>query len=261
MRLCRFTYEDETPRFGLIEGAEVTELAADFLVRLERTKRRVPLSAARLLPPVSPSKIVAVGVNFRSHAAEMQKPLPEEPKIFLKAPSALIGPNDPIVLPRIPGNIEHEAEAAVVIGKRARHVSVERALEHVLGYTCLNDVTARIYQKIDGVYARAKGFDTFAPMGPWIETEVSWESLEMEGWVNGARRQRGALKEAIFSVPRILSFVSRIMTLLPGDVISMGTPEGVGPLLPGDEVEVRVSGVGTLGNPVIAEELPVEVSR
>jgi len=260
VRFCRFTHGDSIPCQGLIEGSRIVELSGDFLGRFERTEQWVALSAARLLPPVAPSKIVAVGVNFLKHAAEMGKALPEEPKIFLKAPSALIGHRDPVVLPLVPGAIEHEAEVAVVIGQRARHVSVERALAYVFGYTCLNDVTARIYQKIDGVYARAKGFDTFAPMGPWIETEVSWEALEVEGWVNGTRRQHGALREAIFSVPRIISFVSRVMTLFPGDVISMGTPAGVGPLQPGDEVEVRVPGVGSLSNPVIAEEIPVEVS-
>lgn len=253
MRFVRFTTPSGDIRWGIAEAQAVVELEGDVFSDYGATSRIDPLEEIRLLAPVVPSKIVALGTNFVAHAHEMGRDLPSVPKIFLKAPSALIGPGAPIVLPEVEGPVEHEAELAVVIGRRARRVSPEQALDHVLGYTCLNDVTARRLQAIDGVFARAKGFDTFAPCGPWIETEVHWASLVVECWVNGQLRQRAPMAEAIFGVPAALAFISGIMTLMPGDVISMGTPEGVGPLLAGDRVEVRIEGVGSLENPVEAE--------
>jgi len=253
LRFVRFATPAGERRWGIAEAQAVVELEGDIFADYGATSRIHPLDEIRLLAPVTPSKIVALGTNFVDHAREMGRELPREPKIFLKAPSALVGPGAPIVLPEVEGPIEHEAELAVVIGRRARRVPPERALEHVFGYTCFNDVTARRLQAIDGVFARAKGFDTFAPCGPWIETEIHWERLVVEGWVNGRLRQRAPMGEAVFSVPAALAFISKVMTLMPGDLVSMGTPEGVGPLAAGDEVEVRIEGIGSLVNPVEAE--------
>jgi 2-keto-4-pentenoate hydratase/2-oxohepta-3-ene-1,7-dioic acid hydratase in catechol pathway len=213
----------------------------------------VAANAHRLLSPVSPSKIVAVGLNYKDHAAEQNKPLPAEPMIFLKPPSAIIGPGDPIVLPEGAGRVDHEAEVGVVIGHQAWHVSESEASRYVYGLTCVNDVTAREYQAKDIQFTRAKGFDTFAPIGPCITTGIDYnapEGVAVEGWVNGQVRQSSTTRELIFSIDRIIAFVSAVMTLMPGDVISTGTPAGVGPLAAGDRVTIKVSGVGELTNPV-----------
>ena len=209
-----------------------------------------------LLPPVLPSKIVCVGLNYKDHAAEQNKPLPAEPMMFLKPSTAVIGPGDTIVLPDGAGRIDHEAEVGVVIRKRARHVAEEDARDYVLGITCVNDVTARELQRKDVQYTRAKGFDTFAPVGPCIAVGADYRAARgvgVEGWVNDVRRQSSTTRELIFSIDRLIAFISRVMTLLPGDVISTGTPAGIGPLAPGDRVTVKVDGVGELMNPVAAE--------
>jgi 2-keto-4-pentenoate hydratase/2-oxohepta-3-ene-1,7-dioic acid hydratase in catechol pathway len=205
----------------------------------------------RLLPPVSPSKIVAVGLNYKDHAAEQNKPLPAEPMIFLKPSTAVIGPDAVIVLPEGAGRVDHEAEAGVVIGARARHVSEAEAPQYVFGITCVNDVTARELQVKDVQYTRAKGFDTFAPIGPCVAVGLDYtrpEGLAVEGWVNGTRRQASSTKDLIFPIPRLIAFISSVMTLLPGDIISTGTPAGIGPLVPGDRVTIKVEGVGELTN-------------
>jgi 2-keto-4-pentenoate hydratase/2-oxohepta-3-ene-1,7-dioic acid hydratase in catechol pathway len=259
MRFVRFLTPEGISRQGIMEKEAVVEVEGDPFGRYGATSRIFSRAEISLLPPVLPSKIVALGTNFRPHAEEMGREIPKEPKIFLKAPSALIGHRQAIRLPKVPGPIEHEAEVALVIGRVARYVAEDRAIDFVFGYTCFNDVTARELQRRDGVFARAKGFDTFAPAGPWVETEVLWENLEVEGWVNGEMRQRGALMDLVFPVPRVIAFVSSIMTLLPGDMISLGTPAGVGPLLPGDRVEVRVKGIGVLENPVEAESVSISL--
>lgn len=205
---------------------------------------------ARVLAPVMPSKIVCVGLNYRDHAAEQGKPLPAEPLLFLKPSTAVIGPEATIELPPDVGRVDHEAELAVVIGRRATRVSEADALSHVLGLTCVNDVTARDLQKKDGRYTRAKGFDTFAPLGPCIALGLSPDDLAVTGTVNGVVRQASRTRELIFPVAQLISVISHIMTLLPGDVVSTGTPAGIGPLHPGDQVEVAVEGVGTLRNSV-----------
>ncbi len=205
----------------------------------------------RFAPPVQPTKIVAIGLNYKDHAAEMGKPLPEEPLVFSKPPSSVIGPEDPIDIPRWAGRVDHEAELAVVIGRRARAVPVERAMDFVLGLTCLNDVTARDLQQKDVQYTRAKGFDTFAPMGPCIAVGLDPSNLAIEGWVNGEKRQASNTNQLIFPVPELVAFVTRFCTLEPGDVITTGTPSGVGPLKPGDRVMVKVTGVGSLSNPCV----------
>ena len=206
-----------------------------------------------VLAPVLPSKIVAVGLNYKDHAAEQSKPLPGEPMIFLKPSTAVIGPGEAIVLPDGAGRIDHEAEVGVVIGRRASRVPERDAAAYVFGLTCVNDVTARELQKKDVQYTRAKGFDTFAPLGPCIAAGLDYRGgLAVEGWVNGTRRQTSSTRELIFSIDRLIAFVSSVMTLLPGDVISTGTPAGIGPLAPGDRVTIKVEGVGELTNPVIA---------
>lgn len=205
----------------------------------------------RFAPPVQPTKIIAIGLNYKDHAAEMGKPLPEEPLVFSKPPSSVIGPDDPIDIPRWAGRVDHEAELAVVIGRRARAVPVERAMDFVLGLTCLNDVTARDLQQKDVQYTRAKGFDTFAPMGPCIAVGLDPSNLAIEGWVNGEKRQASNTDQLIFPVPELVAFVTRFCTLEPGDIITTGTPSGVGPLKPGDRVMVKVAGVGSLSNPCV----------
>jgi 2-keto-4-pentenoate hydratase/2-oxohepta-3-ene-1,7-dioic acid hydratase in catechol pathway len=203
-----------------------------------------------LLAPCAPTKIVAVGVNYADHAKEFGKEPPQEPLIFLKPPSAVIGPGDPIRLTPLSRRVDYEGELAVVIGKRTRNVTPARAARHILGYTIVNDVTARDLQKRDGQWARAKGFDTFAPLGPWIVAGVSPDDLKIETFVNGRRRQSSRTSQLVFNVRRLVSFISRAMTLEPGDVISTGTPAGVGPLTRGDRVEVRVEKIGALVNTV-----------
>lgn len=199
-------------------------------------------------------KIVAIGSNYRDHAAEMGKPVPAIPKIFLKAPSAVIYGGDAIVIPPRTTRVDHEAELAVVIGQRASRVPVARALDVVAGYTICNDVTARDFQKEDGVFARAKGFDTFCPMGPVLVSGIDPGRLGIRCRVNGVVRQDSSTEQLVFDVATLIAFVSDIMTLMPGDVISTGTPAGVGPLVPGDVVEVEIDGIGTLTNPVVARD-------
>jgi 2-keto-4-pentenoate hydratase/2-oxohepta-3-ene-1,7-dioic acid hydratase in catechol pathway len=201
---------------------------------------------------VRPSKIVCIGRNYVAHAAERQVDVPDEPLIFLKPPSALIGHGAPIEFAADVGRVDHEAELAVIIRSQARRVSRENALGHVLGYTCANDVSARDYQKKDGQWTRAKGFDTFCPLGPWINTDLDPSDLAVRCLVNGELRQDGRTSQMVFGVPALISFVSHVMTLEPGDVILTGTPAGVSQLFDGDMVSVEIEGIGALRNPVRA---------
>ncbi len=207
---------------------------------------------ARVLPPVEPSKIVAVGLNYRDHAREMDKPLPAEPLIFIKPSTAVVGPGDAIVLPAISARVDHEAELGVVIRKRAHAVPAARAAEYVWGLTCVNDVTARDLQRRDVQYTRGKGFDTFAPVGPCVAVGLEPDALDVESWVNGVQRQRSNTRELIFPIAQLIEFITSVMTLLPGDVIATGTPSGVGPLAVGDQVVIKVEGIGELANRVVA---------
>jgi 2-keto-4-pentenoate hydratase/2-oxohepta-3-ene-1,7-dioic acid hydratase in catechol pathway len=204
--------------------------------------------------PVSPSKIVCVGLNYKDHAAEQQKPLPEEPLIFIKPSTAVIGPGAPIVVPGWAGRVDHEAELGIVIGKPAYRVKMSRAAEHILGLIAVNDVTARELQQKDGQYTRSKGFDTFAPIGPCIAVGLDGRDLQVRGYVNGHLRQDSRTRELVFTIPELVEFISSVMTLLPGDIISTGTPSGIGPIRPGDQVTVHVEGVGALTNPVVAQD-------
>src|SRR2546425_2658245 len=208
------------------------------------------LNAVTVLPPVTPSKIVCVGLNYKDHAAEQGKPLPAEPLLFIKPSSAVIGPGDPIRIPPGVGRVDHEAELGVVIGRRARRVPAARAWDHILGLICVNDVTARDLQKKELHNTRGKSFDTFAPIGPCIATGLNGAPREVEGWVNTERRQASSTKQLIFPIEYLVEFVTFVMTLEPGDIISTGTPEGIGPIKAGDTVKVKVDGVGELVNPV-----------
>ncbi len=250
MKLGRFYTEAKGQFWGVVEGSTIFPCRDTWFPHggVEKTGEALNLSEAKVLPPVVPRKIVAIALNYRSHAKEMGKKFPDEPLFFLKPSTAVIGYGDEILLPPMSQRVDYEGELALVIGKRAKDVSEAEALNYVLGYTCMNDVTARDLQKRDGLFCRAKGFDTFAPLGPWIETELDPSSVNVTTRVNGEVRQQGNTSDLIFDVPRLISFISQVMTLEPGDVISTGTPSGIAPLSPGDEVEVEVEGVGTLRN-------------
>ncbi len=216
-----------------------------------RTGNPIALQGLTLRAPVQPSKIVAIGLNYRDHAGEMNKVLPTDPLIFMKPSTAVIAPGEPIRLPAAHGRVDHEAELAVVIGRRAYRVKRAEAMDYVLGYTCLNDVTDRDLQKKDVQYTRAKGFDTFAPVGPCVAVGLDPAHLTIEGWVNDQKRQDGNTDQLIFPVDALIEFITSVMTLLPGDIISTGTPKGVGPLQAGDRVTVTIEGIGSLSNPVV----------
>jgi 2-keto-4-pentenoate hydratase/2-oxohepta-3-ene-1,7-dioic acid hydratase in catechol pathway len=250
VQIVRFKV-DGTARYGALEGAAVIEYTGTPFSLFKRGRRRFSLRQVVLLAPVVPGKIIALGLNTRAHAAELGVELPAEPMIFFKPVSALIGPDDPIVYPPQSHRVDYEAELAIVIKRRCHTVSAARALEYVLGYTALNDVTARDLHTVDRSPSRAKAFDTFCPLGPCIRTDIDPHALAIETWVNGVRRQSGSTKELILPVEEIVARVSEVMTLLPGDVIATGTLGGVGALEPGDRVEVRIEGIGSLRNSVV----------
>jgi 2-keto-4-pentenoate hydratase/2-oxohepta-3-ene-1,7-dioic acid hydratase in catechol pathway len=238
----RFVVEDQG-RFHLVHGDPFGEW---------QVGEEVEAAGGDWLAPVVPGKIVGIGRNYRDHAAERGKPVPTEPLVFLKPPSALIGPGEAIVLPPGVGRVDHEAELGLVIGRRASRVRRDEAHAFVFGLTCVNDVTARALQDRGIQFSHAKGFDTFAPIGPCIAVARDWQGRTVEGIVNGERRQHSTTDHLIFPVDELIAYISAIMTLMPGDVIATGTPAGIGPLAPGDIVSVRVSGVGELTNPVVA---------
>ncbi len=257
MRIVRFALPGRTG-YGLLTGQKINVLkGAPYDGGLESTTGEVlPLPEVKLLAPCEPTKIVALGLNYRDHALEFGHPIPEEPLIFIKPSTSVIGPDDDIVYPAMSRRVDYEAELAVVIGRTCRHVRPEDFRDYVLGFTCINDVTARDLQKQDGQFTRSKSFDTFAPLGPWIETEIADpDHLTVEGYLNGERRQHGNTGNMVFGVAAQVAFISRIMTLLPGDVIATGTPSGIGPMQPGDVVEIRVEGIGALRNRLVAERI------
>ncbi len=251
MKIARFLYKGKE-LFGIVEGDHIQSAAGDIFGALHPTKQGYALTDVKLLPPVMPSKIVAIGLNYKDHAAEVKFELPEEPLIFLKPASAVIGHLDPIVYPAMSHRVDFEGELGIVIKQLAKDVSEKRADEFILGYTCFNDVTARDLQGKDGQWTRAKGFDTFAPMGPWIETAIDAACLKLETFLNGECKQASDTSYLIFPPRRLVSFISRIMTLYPGDCIATGTPSGIGPMNVGDTVEVRIEGIGSLVNLVAA---------
>ncbi len=253
MRIVRFLPPGkDSPLFGVLKekGIIATIVASPFEGMVVETSEEYDLNACTLLAPCIPSKVVAVGLNYRDHAEELGMALPEEPLIFLKPPSSVIGPGQSIICPSASNQVEYEAELGVVIGKRAKDVIAEDALGYVLGYTCLNDVTARDLQKKDIQFTRSKSFDTFCPIGPWIETRLDPSSVQVRSFVNGEKRQDSNTSQLVHPVSKLIEFISSIMTLEPGDIIATGTPYGVGKIEPGDEVVVEVEGIGRLVNPV-----------
>jgi 2-keto-4-pentenoate hydratase/2-oxohepta-3-ene-1,7-dioic acid hydratase in catechol pathway len=251
VRLVRFRHGERIAT-GFVSDQEVRVIRGTFFEDPVPTGEDVPLADVRLLAPVIPSKVVAVARNYPEHAAELGNPLPESPMVFFKPATSVIGPGDPIPIPDGTERVDHEAELAVVIGRLCRRVTEADAARFVLGYTCANDITARDWQKADGQWARAKGSDGFCPLGPWVETEVDPSDLAVTASVNGEDRQAGRTSDMVFSAAALIAFVSRTITLLPGDVLLTGTPPGVGPLRPGDRVEVEVEGIGVLVNGVVA---------
>lgn len=249
MRLIRFRSGDRIAHGALDDGI-VRVLQGTFFEDPLPTGEEVPLDDVRLLAPVLPSKVVAVARNYAAHAAEFGGEVPEEPMVFLKPSTAVIGPGDGIPLPPISRRVDYEGELVVVMGRLARNVPVEEAGKYVLGYTCGNDVTLRDLQKRDGQWTRAKGFDGSCPLGPWIETLLDPGDLRIETRVNGETRQFATTADMVFGVGTLIEHVTTFMTLLPGDVLMTGTPEGVGPLGPGDRVEVEIEGLGVLANTV-----------
>jgi 2-keto-4-pentenoate hydratase/2-oxohepta-3-ene-1,7-dioic acid hydratase in catechol pathway len=249
MRLVRFRFGERIAT-GVVEGDAVRALAGTFFENPVPSGEEIPLDDVRLLAPILPSKVVCLGKNYAAHAAEFGGEVPEEPLVFLKPSTSVSGPGDPIPLPPISNRVDYEGELAVVVGRIARNVRAEETFRYILGYTCGNDVTLRDLQKKDDQWARAKGFDGSCPLGPWVETELDPIDVHLETRVNGEVRQSASTSDMVFGVATIIEFVTEFMTLLPGDVIMTGTPEGVGKLEPGDRVEVVVDGIGVLMNPV-----------
>ena len=251
MRIAKFIVGDKVS-WGLVDGPEVVVFRGHPVFQgYETTGERIPLKDVQLLPPVLPtSKIVCIGKNYADHAAEMGGEVPAEPLIFLKPTTSVIGPEEQIVLPEISKQVDYDGELAIVIGEVAKNVTMEESGDYIWGYTVANDVTARDIQNIDGQWTRAKGFDTFCPIGPWIETEFSPDGQILETKVDGETRQQASIDSLIHKVPRIIQHVSQAMTLLPGDIILTGTPAGIGPITSGQTVEVSIEGIGVLTNPV-----------
>jgi 2-keto-4-pentenoate hydratase/2-oxohepta-3-ene-1,7-dioic acid hydratase in catechol pathway len=266
VRIARFTTGDD-PQYGVVTGGvdgngipdeecKVVALAGDPLhVGIHLSGKEHELADVRLLAPVLPrSKVVGIGKNYAAHAAEMGSEVPKEPLIFIKPNTSVIGPGDPIFYPEQSNEVHYEGELGVVIGRICKDVPKERAHDVIWGYTVGNDVTARDLQRNDVQFTRSKGFDSFCPIGPWVETELDTSELAVRTFLNGDLKQDGSTKDLIFDIPTLIAHVSSVMTLLPGDVILTGTPEGVGPMQPGDEVEVCVDGIGALTNKVVKRD-------
>jgi 2-keto-4-pentenoate hydratase/2-oxohepta-3-ene-1,7-dioic acid hydratase in catechol pathway len=247
MKYVRFM-KDTIISYGILEEEKIQVIKGDIFNEFEITNEVYHLSEVKLLHPCTPSKIVCVGLNYRDHAEEMKDKLPTEPIIFIKPSTAVIGPLDNIIYPSMSRQVDYEAELGVIIKNKARNLEIEEVNKHILGYTCFNDVTARDLQKKDGQWTRAKSFDTFAPFGPFITTDINANNLDIQLLLNGEIKQNSNTNCMIFSVEELISFISKIMTLLPGDVIATGTPSGVGQMKIGDKVEVKIERIGTLIN-------------
>lgn len=254
MRIVRYQRKAEPFRYGWVLEDRVGPIEGDPFGEYRRLEATIPLNEVRLLTPCQPSKILCVGRNYVEHAREHGAEVPETPLIFMKPPSSLLAPGETIVLPPQSRQVEHEAELVAVIGKRGRHIPAEAAADYILGYTIGNDVTARDLQRADDQWTRAKGFDTFCPVGPWIDTDFDPADAIITCRVNGQPRQLASTRDMVFSVGTLVAFVSSIMTLEPGDLIFTGTPAGVGPLQDGDTVEIEIEGLGKLVNPVAAQK-------
>jgi 2-keto-4-pentenoate hydratase/2-oxohepta-3-ene-1,7-dioic acid hydratase in catechol pathway len=251
MKLVRFR-AGERIATGVLEGEVVRPLRGTFFEEPLPTGEELAIDDVRLLSPVLPSKLVCIARNYPEHAREMGNPVPKDPVLFFKPATSVIGPGDPIPLHPGGGRVDHEAELAAVIGRLCRRVGEGQAMSAVLGFTCANDITSRDWQKSDVQWARAKGSDGFGPLGPWIETELDPSDLEVVSRVNGELRQKARTSEMTLTPAQLISHISQTITLLPGDVVLTGTPPGVGPLEPGDSVEIEIEGIGVLQNPVVA---------
>ena len=251
MKIVRFAI-DKKIRYGILDGESIQGIEDKPYRHIKPADGCYQLSEVKLLPPCLPSKIVAVGLNYRAHAEETNSPLPNAPLIFLKPSTAVIGPEANITYPSASHRVDYEGELGVVIKKPVWRVSVEDALDYVLGYTCFNDITARDLQSLDMQWTRAKGFDTFAAVGPCIETELDPGNAVLETYLNGKLKQHTNTDDLIYSIPELINFISNVMTLLPGDIIATGTPSGIGPMYPGDTVEIKIEPIGTLKNHVIS---------
>lgn len=251
MKIARFASPDEDPRFGVVDGEELVVLAGDpMFAGYETTGERVPMSRAKILAPVIPrSKVIGIGLNYYDHADEMGQEAPEFPVVFIKPNTTVIGPGDAIQIPPVEGEIHLEGELAIVIGSIAKKVRPEDYADVVFGYTIANDVTARTVQESDGQWTRAKSYDTFCPLGPYIETELDWTDVRIQSRVDGELLQKETTEQMIHKIPELVAYVSEIFTLLPGDVILTGTPSGVGPFTAGQTVEISIDGLGSLINP------------
>jgi 2-keto-4-pentenoate hydratase/2-oxohepta-3-ene-1,7-dioic acid hydratase in catechol pathway len=249
MRLVRFQMQGRAA-YGILNDDEITELDGDGYTSLSAVRSVHRTADVRLLAPCLPTKVVAVGLNYRDHAQELGMPVPEDPILFLKPPTSIIGPGDAILRPDMSGQVDYEAELGIVIRDRTSRIGADEVWRHILGYTCANDVTARDLQKRDGQWTRAKSFDTFCPVGPWIETDLAPDDLLVESYLNGVRKQSSRTSQFLFRIDRLVSFISQVMTLAPGDLIITGTPAGIGPMQAGDEIEVRIEGIGSLRNRV-----------
>lgn len=249
MQLLRYL-EDGVIKYGVLQGAKIKQLEGDYLEgqELKYIGQEVLLAEVRLLSPVTPSKVVCVGLNYAKHIEEMNHEKPDNPKIFLKPSTSVIGPEDDIIWPEMSSRVDYEGELAVVIGSRLKDAGPEQALESILGYTCANDVTARDLQRIDGQWTRAKSFDTFCPIGPWIETDLDISDLQLTTTLNGNVKQSSSTKNFLTSAQDLIVFISQVMTLEPGDVILTGTPEGVGAMADGDKIAVSIENIGELKN-------------
>ena len=251
LKYVRLMNNENEIKYGLIEGEKVRLLDGTFLDSNSRlTDTWLPLNGVTLLAPVVPSKVICVGLNYALHIKEMNHSLPEEPVIFLKAPTCVIGPEAEIIYPKISQQVDYEAELAVIIGSTIKNVTEVEAAKGIFGYTCANDVTARDLQKKDGQWTRGKSFDTFCPIGPWIVTDIDPSQLDIQLLLNGEVKQSSNTQYFITSVPKLVSFISQVMTLYPGDIVLTGTPEGVGPMQSGDEVIVKIQAIGELHNTI-----------
>ncbi len=253
MRLLRYRIKDEPPQYGWLNNALVGPLVGSPFAEFQRSEATFPLESVRLLSPLLPGKIICVGKNYALHAKQMGSEVPTTPLLFLKPTSAVIGPEQTIYLPPQSTQVEHEAELAVVIGKRGRWIQPSEANSYIYGYTIANDVTARDLQNKDGQWTRSKGFDTFCPLGPWIDTELNPADALITCHVNGELRQMASTHDMVFHIDQLIAFASSVMTIEPGDIMLTGTPAGNGPLHPGDIVEVTVDGIGKLRNYVAQE--------
>lgn len=249
MKIVYFSYKQQK-LWGMLDKNSINVLKGDPFTKIDFSKEIISLKQARLLAPCIPQKIVLVGLNYRNHAKELGMKIPKQPIIFLKPATTLNAHLQKIKYPNGVKQLDYEAELALVIGKKAHNISESKAARYILGYTCLNDITARDIQKIDGQWTRAKSFDTFCPVGPWIETDLNPDNVMVSAYLNGKLKQRASTSELIFSIPYLVSFISRVMTLLPGDIISTGTPPGVGKMKLGDIIEVTIDGIGTLKNTI-----------